>query len=1034
MRCYVIKSIILLILMGFSFFQESTFAGATGEQSIDVNRILEKEAVSGKKPDFSTNSCSFAIRVKFLEKGGEVNAANSNAGMIFSVASGYYEGARAWYSWDNHAICFEIGKVTVRSSISVNKGDVMPDILHDLVCTYDGKVMKIYLNGELGAETAYSGNLVSLDQPIKIGFTHNGIGWNKMFVDQLDYYPRAMTPEEVAARFKTHPELEKKKIDFLKNFQSTYGIINLNNKPKSIENFVKLFEDNVYMSNLYRDEYRKILLLEGGKENVLKAAPLVEKEANDILSRKIPQKEDVEKYNQFVSNLYQVSSELKVLHKITGDSLYNTLENKLNQAFPYETKIKNKVQLLESQMLYRAHKLEADSLARFEKAKEIPANVIKLFLAPNGSDSNDGSKEKPLATLAGVLEKANRIAQLGKSVLVIVADGRYYCEKTALIENKITSNNSGSIIVRAEENARPIFTGNVMLQGFTSVRNTAVYNRFSESVRDKIVVCDLKKNGVTDFGAVTDRGYPIDDIMNPWTDLYINGQAQTLARWPNEGEEQLSFGEVVNSTNTNGKKNDSGTFRYDYDRPQRWYISENPDENDIWANGLFQYEWAGDTRKVLKIDQKNKLITVDYKNLSGQFHYYLRNILEELDVPGEFYIDRTNGLLYLYPPPGIDLKKDRIEISVFSGPFIKLIDCSKYLFQNLTFSGCRTTAFWAQKSSDCYLDHCLIDGTGVHAVVMTGCSWGGVYHSKLCRLGGCGVRFTGGDRTSLTPSGLTIYDTEIASFCQVDRAYAAAVQTTGCGMTATNNLIYDSPHHAFRMDGNDQYCARNEVHSVVYEYSDQSGIDIYCDPMYRGIVIEKNFWHHIGSSLALCGQAGIRLDDSISGVVMADNIFYRSSGGAFGGIQIHGGKDNLCIRNLFVCCKKAFSFSPWGNDRYLRSFIHGSYGTNVKNYLEKKIYPFVDEDLEVNINRNFIFNNDLINCEAFQTNGTRWDQFYGNTSKTIDSVPTDNNSIPTPQKLRQWIEQISGRSLKEIGLVNGQNNVKHFVSPHYSEK
>ena len=42
------------------------------------------------------------------------------------------------------------------------------------------------------------------------------------------------------------------------------------------------------------------------------------------------------------------------------------------------------------------------------------------------------------------------------------------------------------------------------------------------------------------------------------------------------------------------------------------------------------------------------------------------------------------------------------------------------------------------------------------------------------------------------------------------------------------------------------------------------------------------------------------------------NVFYRCSGGhGFGGVQIHGGKDNIVDNNLFVDCRTAISFSPW---------------------------------------------------------------------------------------------------------------------------
>jgi hypothetical protein len=69
-------------------------------------------------------------------------------------------------------------------------------------------------------------------------------------------------------------------------------------------------------------------------------------------------------------------------------------------------------------------------------------------------------------------------------------------------------------------------------------------------------------------------------------------------------------------------------------------------------------------------------------------------------------------------------------------------------------------------------------------------------------------------------------------------------------------------------------------------------------------------------------RAGIRLDDAICGVRVQGNIFQRCSAGEthFGGVQIHGGKENLVEGNLFVDTAAAVSFTPWGEKRW-REFV-----------------------------------------------------------------------------------------------------------------
>ena len=191
-------------------------------------------------------------------------------------------------------------------------------------------------------------------------------------------------------------------------------------------------------------------------------------------------------------------------------------------------------------------------------------------------------------------------------------------------------------------------------------------------------------------------------------------------------------------------------------------------------------------------------------------------------------------------------------------------------------------------------EHCLVAGCtlrrlGEDGVVIQGGSDHGVFGCDLYCLGRGGTRVEGGDRKTLTPGRHFVENCHIYDFSRVHRSYAPAVHLEGCGNRIAHNLFHDSPHQAMRIEGNDHLVEFNEVSNVVYESDDQGGVDMFYDPGYRGNVFRYNFWHHIGSGLA-CGQAGIRLDDIICGVLIYGNVFYRCSHGGFGGVQMHGGK------------------------------------------------------------------------------------------------------------------------------------------------
>jgi len=99
----------------------------------------------------------------------------------------------------------------------------------------------------------------------------------------------------------------------------------------------------------------------------------------------------------------------------------------------------------------------------------------------------------------------------------------------------------------------------------------------------------------------------------------------------------------------------------------------------------------------------------------------------------------------------------------------------------------------------------------------------------------------------------------------------------------------------------------------------------------------------------------------ISGVLIFGNIFERTGSVIFGGVQIHGGKDNLVENNLFYNCLAAVSFSRWGENRWhkeldtlaIRKKIYEDVDIRSPQYLQK--YPelkTIRENADVNTVKN----------------------------------------------------------------------------------
>jgi hypothetical protein len=176
----------------------------------------------------------------------------------------------------------------------------------------------------------------------------------------------------------------------------------------------------------------------------------------------------------------------------------------------------------------------------------------------------------------------------------------------------------------------------------------------------------------------------------------------------------------------------------------------------------------------------------------------------------------------------------------------------------------------------------------------------------------------GGDLETLTRGDHFVENCTVYDISRLKRTYAPAVRLDGCGHRIAHNLFERMPSSAMRVNGNEHLVELNVIRHVVEESDDQGGVDMFGNPLYRGVVIRWNRWADIGAGTH-CGGAGVRLDDMISGVAVYGNVFERCGAVIFGGVQIHGGKENLIDSNVFLNCFAGISFSRWSESRWLES-------------------------------------------------------------------------------------------------------------------
>ncbi len=604
-----------------------------------------------------------------------------------------------------------------------------------------------------------------------------------------------------------------------------------------------------------------------------------------------------------------------------------------------------------------------------------PMPGATLYVAPMGSDANPGTKDQPFASLERAREEIRNMRRGGRlpkgGVAVEVAGGEYSVAQTFKLEQQDSGTAESPIVYRAAAGETPVFNGGLRLKGFQPVSDAAVLARLPEQARGKVFQVDLKANGIKQFKPLRLGGFGsgLGFKTHPTMELFFNGQAMQWARWPNEGFLRVTDVSVPDGHNVRGTVGSkTGRFTCDTDRLKRW-----KDDKDILLYGYWFHGWADSYERVASIDVEKREITLEpplhrYGYRKGQWFYAL-NLLSEIDSPGEWYLDRTSGILYFYPPS--DPNGATVEVSLTEKPLVELAEVSY-----VTFCGFRWTlgagdAIHVRGGQRCLLAGCTIDRFAGDGIVIQGGSGHGVLSCDIRSLGRGGVVVSGGDRKTLTPGGHFVENCHIHDLSRIDHTYTPAVLMSGVGNRIAHNLMHDVRSSAIRLNGNDHVVEFNEVFRVVTESDDQGGADMHGNPTFRGNVYRYNYWHHIGNwrepkNGPPCGQAGIRLDDAICGVTIFGNVFYRCSTGkiGFGGVQIHGGKDNLIENNVFADCMAAVSATPWSNERW-QQFIAGALDApqiDRQIYLER--YPDLAQ-LKEGANVNTIARNVVLRCGQF---------------------------------------------------------------------
>lgn len=583
----------------------------------------------------------------------------------------------------------------------------------------------------------------------------------------------------------------------------------------------------------------------------------------------------------------------------------------------------------------------------------------RLYIAPSGNDKNNGTKERPLASLAGARDRLRQLRDQGvldDTVFVQVLPGDYYVKEPLRLGPDDSGTDQSPVIFTADADNRPVFWGGMTLDHFEEV-NKNLWRVFVDEVAH--------------YGFYFEQ-------------LYINGERRFRAQTPNRGEFYMvrnvvdPFRDTTRQTTEELQKSplanlasleiqlfptDTGTLN-----------SIKPNELDD-ALVVIHHQWEANRKRIQYFNRDEPSIyitrqgTVVWNKIKSNSRYIIENFRAALDTPGEWFLS-PDGYLYYMPLPGETIENTECMVPitenfvVIEGDQVSGHRVENIHFENLCFrvSGHRTpidgnlphllatpikATIMLDYASHIEFRNCEVAHTGLYAIWFRRACYGGVVqHCHLHDLGAGGIKIGEGQKFNdslLYTSHITVDNNIIQHGCFVHYDAGAVTIFNASDNNITHNDIADFRYSGISVGLTFGYSFSpakrnkiefNHIHHIGWgENSDMGGV--YTLGKSEGTTVSNNVIHHIFAFDY--GGWGLYTDEGSSDIVLENNLVYRCSNA---GYMHHYGKDNIIRNNIFAFNIEAqVQFGVGERHRmysFLRNIVYFNQGSAVNSTWHSK--------------------------------------------------------------------------------------------------
>lgn len=302
---------------------------------------------------------------------------------------------------------------------------------------------------------------------------------------------------------------------------------------------------------------------------------------------------------------------------------------------------------------------------------------LKIYVSPKGNDGNDGTIEKPLATIPTAIRNVRNLRRLNDASIqngatIILQKGKFQLTETIVLRPEDAGTNESPTIIQSE-NEQAILSGGIEMKGWKKLLQPVA--GINKNIWNKVWVASVPDVNGNDFNF---RQLWVNDVKAIRAKSVNGDKMDRILNW-NKKEQSC----LISTLKFSSIQNETGVEMFIH----QWW--------EIAILKIKKMQLMGDSTKLFfhqpesKIQSEHPWPSPWLSKETGNSAFYLTNAIQFLDEPGEWYLDRKNKLLYYYPRAN-----DNMATAEVVAPYLETIisvegtaehSVSNIRFENISF-------------------------------------------------------------------------------------------------------------------------------------------------------------------------------------------------------------------------------------------------------------------------------------------------------------------------------------------------------------